>query len=301
MKKSINLVLGSGGARGLAHIGVIKELELRGFNINAVVGCSMGALVGGFYCAGKLDDYEEWVTQLSEWDVLRFLDVSLAPKAGVLKGDMIINTLRKMVGNLSIENLPISYSAVATDLVAQKEVWLNSGDLFDAIRASMAIPGIFTPKTIEGRSLVNGGLLNPLPVAPAMFNKSDLTVAVSLSGYDEANPYGTMPKETVQTTLEGYRGQIENFLGGVQDLLGLEINATPQKDPNLRLTDVLLGSFDTMQTAIARHRLASYPPDILIEIPANICKSYEFYRASPLIAAGRYWTECALQKQANRL
>ncbi len=301
MSKRISLILGSGGARGLTHIGVIKELEKRGFIIDAVVGCSMGALVGGFYCAGKLDVYEEWVSQLSEWDTLKFLDISLTPSSGMMKGDLIINTLKEMVGHTHIEDLPISFSAVATDIVARKEVWLNSGDLFDAIRASMAIPGIFTPKIIDGKSLVDGGVLNPLPVAPAMFEKNDLTVAVSLSGYDVANPYGTVPVEIKQTKLENYRSKIEGFLSDVQNRFGLESNGSAKQDQDLRMTDVLLGMFDTMQAAISRYRLASYPPDILIEIPGNICQTHEFYKARPLIAAGQYWTEHALEKNAERI
>ncbi len=301
MKKKISLILGSGGARGLAHIGVIRELEERGFEIDAVVGCSIGALIGGFYCAGKLDVYAEWVSQLSEWDILKFLDISLTPKSGMMKGDLIINTLKEMVGHTHIQDLPVSFSAVATDIVARKEVWLNSGDLFDAIRASIAIPGIFTPKKIAGRSLVDGGVLNPLPVAPAMFENNDLTVAVSLSGYDVANPYGVIPQEEHKTTLENYRSKIEQFLGSVQDRFGLEANGKTKLDRDLRLTDVLLGMIDTMQAAISRHRLASYPPDILIEIPSNICQTHEFYKAKSLIAAGRYWAEHALSKNAERL
>jgi NTE family protein len=301
MKKKISLILGSGGARGLTHIGVIKELEERGFEIDAVVGCSMGALVGGFYCAGKMDAFEEWACQLSEWDTFKFLDISLTPTSGMMKGDLIINTLKEMVGTIHIEDLPINYSAVATDIVARKEAWLNSGDLFDAIRASMAIPGIFTPKVIEGRSLVDGGVLNPLPVAPSMFEKNDLTVAVSLSGYDVTNPFGNIPKEEHQTTLESYRSKIDGFLSSVQDRFGLESDDQKKPDPELRLTDILLGTFDAMQSSIARHRLASYPPDILIEIPGNICQTHEFYRARPLIAAGRYWTDHALAKYAERI
>jgi NTE family protein len=301
MNKKISLILGSGGARGLAHIGVIKELEKRGFEIGAVVGCSIGALVGGFYCAGKLDAYEEWVRQLSEWDTFKFLDISLTPKSGMMKGDLIIDTLKEMVGTQHIEDLPINYSAVATDIVARKEIWLNSGDLFDAIRASMAIPGIFTPKVVDGRSLVDGGVLNPLPIAPSMFEKNDLTVAVSLSGYDVTNPFGTIPLEERQTKLESYRYKIEGFLNNVQDRFGLESDNPAKPDPELRLTDILLGTFDAMQSSIARHRLASYPPDILIEIPGNICQTHEFYKARPLIAAGHYWTEHALAKYAERI
>jgi NTE family protein len=165
----------------------------------------------------------------------------------------------------------------------------------------MAIPGIFTPKFIDERSLVDGGVLNPLPIAPSMFEKHDLTVAVSLSGYDVTNPFGTIPLEERQTKLESYRYKIEGFLNSVQDRFGLESDNPVKPDPELRLTDILLGTFDAMQSSIARHRLASYPPDILIEIPGNICQTHEFYKARPLISAGHYWTKHALSKYAERI
>lgn len=298
MSKSISLILGSGGARGLAHIGVIDVLEREGFSINAVAGCSMGALIGGFYCAGRLQEFEEWVVSLNEWDVLKFLDVSLTPKAGMMKGDLIIDTLREMMGYQSIEHLPLPFTAVATDIVARKEVWLSSGDLFDAIRASIAIPGIFTPKVINGRTLVDGGLLNPLPGAPAMFNDAEITIAVSLSGQDMAEPWGDVDVAALRTPLENYRSRIDLFLDQMQERLGLEKD---NEAPELRLTDVLLGMFDTMQAAIARHRLASYPPDLLIEIPGNICQTHEFFKARALIEAGRYWAEHALELHRDRL
>jgi len=133
----------------LTHIGVIRELEKHGYGISSIVRCSMGALVGGFYAAGKLAAFESWVTKLSEWDVLRFLDISLTSRSGMMKGDLIMNQLRALVGDVEIDDLPLPFTAVATDVVSKKEVWLSRGDLFDAIRASIAIPGIFTPKLID--------------------------------------------------------------------------------------------------------------------------------------------------------
>ena len=165
------VITGSGGARGLAHIGAIREIEKRGYEIKSVIGCSVGAIVGGCYCAGKLDKFEEWVCSLSEWDVVRFMDFSLFSKNGIMKGDLLTDTMRKLVGNQKIEDLPIPFAAVATNLNDHKEVWLNKGDLFDAIRASMAIPGLMTPKEIDGKTLVDGGLLNPLPGAPTYLDR----------------------------------------------------------------------------------------------------------------------------------
>lgn len=301
MKHDISLILGSGGARGLAHIGVIHELERQGFRIKSVSGCSIGALIGGCYCAGKLDIYEEWATRLTRFDVVRFLDISLTPRAGMMKGDLIIETLREMIGNYRIEDLPLPFTAVATDIVAKKEVWLNTGDLFDVIRASIAIPGIVTPKTIGGHKLVDGGLLNPLPGAPAMLNAAELSVAVSLTGPVIAAPYGPVKTELEPDPLQDYRNKIDGFLNQLQESLGLETeNNDSPKQKELSLTDVLLSMFDTMQAAIARHRLASYPPDLLIEIPSNICQTHEFFKARELIEAGRYWADHALQKHVER-
>ena len=294
--QTVSLILGSGGARGLAHIGVIKELEARGCAISSIVGCSMGALVGGFYAAGKLADYESWVTKLSEWDVVRFLDISLINRSGMMKGDLIMDQLRSLVGDRLIEDLPIPFTAVATDVVNKKEVWLSRGDLFDAVRASISIPGIFTPKQIDGQMLVDGGLLNPLPVAPATDDRTDLTIAVSLAGRDVARPFGPDAVPPSAAGIEAYRSRIERFLGSVQEKLGIERSDDQAKERPLPLTDVLMGMFDTMQTAIARHRLASYPPDILIEIPGNVCETHEFFKAAQLIEAGRYWARETLAR-----
>lgn len=287
---TVSLILGSGGARGLAHIGVIKELEARGYAISSIVGCSMGALVGGFYAVGKLASYESWVTRLAMWDVVRFLDISLTNRSGIMKGDLIMDQLRSLVGHRLIEDLPIPFTAVATDVVNKKEVWLNRGDLFDAIRASISIPGIFTPKEIDGRVLVDGGLLNPLPVAPATDERTDLTIAVSLAGRDVSHPCGPDVVPANSGGIEEYRSRIDRFIGTVQERLGIERPNDQVKARTPSLTDVLMGMFDTMQIAIARHRLASYPPDILIEIPNNVCQTHEFYKAAQLIEAGRYWT-----------
>lgn len=286
---TVSLILGSGGARGLAHIGVIAELEERGYEIRSIVGCSMGALIGGLYAAGKLRDFESWVTGLSEWDVLRFLDISLTNRSGMMKGDLIMEELRSLVGEQQIEDLPLRFTAVATDLAHKKEVWLSRGDLFDAIRASISIPGIFTPKAIDTRPLVDGGLLNPLPVAPATDHLTDLSIAVNLNGREVAKPLGPNPPPPREGSLESYRSRIDRFVTGLQEKLGIEPSGEPAPTRPMGMTDVLLGMFDTMQAAIARYRLASYPPDILIDIPENVCETHEFYKASQLIAAGRFW------------
>lgn len=294
--QTVSLILGSGGARGLAHIGVIRELEARGYAIAGIVGCSMGALVGGLHAAGRLDAYEDWVRLLTRMDVVRFLDLSLGGRAGMLKGDLIMHALRNLVGERRIEDLPIPFTAVATDLPRRREVWLDRGDLFDAIRASIAVPGIFTPKVIDGQVLVDGGLLDPLPVAPSTGHKADLTIAVSLSGAEVREPLGPAGEGGEAHPADGYRAHIEGFFERLQGLFGSEPTPGEGAAPPLRMTDVLLGVFDTMQSAIARYRLASYPPDLLIDIPRNVCETQEFYKAAAVIAAGRHWARVCLDK-----
>jgi NTE family protein len=300
MSKSVRLVLGSGGARGLAHIGAIREIEKRGYQIKSVIGCSVGAMVGGCYCAGKLEKFEEWVCSLNEWDVVRFMDFSLFSKNGMMKGDMLTDTLRKLVGDRRIEDLPLPFAAVATNLNDHKEVWLNKGDLFDAIRASMAIPGLMTPKEIDGKTLVDGGLLNPLPGAPTYLDGTQFTIAVSLAGRDADHPFGPNPPKPNEGSIGRYRKSIDEFLGSVHDRLGIEAKKEGKKEKvELGVSGVMLEAFDAMQQTIARYRLAAYPPDILIEIPNNVCRTLEVYKARQLIHAGEHWANEALEHYAH--
>ena len=179
MKQRIALVLGSGGARGYAHIGVIEELEARGYEIACIAGCSMGAVVGGVYAAGKLPAYREWIESLDYLDVLRLVDVSF--RLGAIRGEKVFGQIRDIVGEINIEDLRIPYTAVATDLTNQQEIWFQEGCLHQAMRASAAIPSLFTPVMQGNRMLVDGGLLNPLPIVPVVSSHCDLIVAVNLN------------------------------------------------------------------------------------------------------------------------
>ena len=189
---TVSLVLGSGGARGYAHIGAIEELCVQGFDIRAISGCSMGALVGGIYAAGKLDDYRDWSRTLQRLDVLRLLDWTFSG-GGFIKGDRVIEQIKSLIGEVRIEDLPISYTAVAVDLYAQREVWFSRGPLFEAIRASISIPTVFRPHRYEGRTLVDGGLLNPVPITPTLRDLTDCTLAIDVNGPDEALDGASVP------------------------------------------------------------------------------------------------------------
>ncbi len=183
MKKRVALVLGSGGARGYAHIGVIEEIERRGYEISCIAGCSMGAVVGGIYAAGKLEEYRNWIESLDYLDVLRLVDVSF--RLGAIRGDKVFGQIRKIVGEINIEQLRIPYTAVATDLTNQQEIWFQEGCLHQAMRASAAIPSLFTPVVQGNRTLVDGGILNPLPIIPVVSSHSDLIIAVNLNSTNQ--------------------------------------------------------------------------------------------------------------------
>lgn len=289
-QKTVSLVLGSGGARGLAHIGVINWLEENGLRIRSIAGSSIGALIGGIYAADKLDVYSNWVCALERMDVVRLLDFAPGRNA-LFKGERIINELKKLIGEHRIEDLPISFTAVATDLDKEKEVWLNSGSLFDAIRASIAIPTIFQPSRLDGLLLVDGGLVNPIPIAPTLNDHTDLTIAVNLSAASDGLP--EVPRATTAhpPALNSYRERISQFIDDLQNrLMGNNDNSAAlniqrgYNEPGL--FDVLSRSFDTMQNTVARFKIAAYSPDVIINIPHNVCRMYDFHRARELIAIG---------------
>jgi NTE family protein len=279
--KNISLVLGSGGARGLAHIGIIQVLEERGYTIGSISGSSMGALIGGIYAAGKLDIYADWVSALDRFDVLRLLDVSFSGTA-IFKGEKIINTLRDLIGEQDIDDLPITFTAVATDLDANKEVWFSKGPLWDAIRASIAFPTIFSAFSHNGRTLVDGGLLNPVPIAPTLRDMTDMTIAVSLNGASQGPPADITPVEPAPEKHNIYHQKVLDFI----DSLSWG-NGKDEKEDEAGFFDIISKSIDVMQSTISNFKLAAYKPDILIEIPADVCTIYEFERATELIEIGR--------------
>lgn len=249
----VALALGSGGARGFAHIGVIEGLQALGHEVVCIAGSSMGALVGGIHAAGRLGAYADWVRTLDRQQVARLLDLSLGA-GGLFKGQRIMGKLRELVGEAQIERLPIDFRAVATDIETGEELHLREGSLFEAIRASMAAPMVFTPHRIEGRLLSDGGLVNPLPVSALPEREGLMVVAVDLSG----PPLRPLPARS--------RGLVE----------------------------VAMLSMQAVQDTVTRLRLQHAQPDVLVEIPRDACGFHEFWRAEELIALGRARLEAAL-------
>jgi len=276
--KTVSLVLGSGGARGLAHIGIIKWLEEHNYKIVSVSGSSIGALIGGVYALGKLDEYEHWVRAISAADIVKLLDFSFS-RDGFVRGERIIATLKELTGDSLIEDLPIPFTAVASDVVREREVWLNSGSLFDAIRASISLPLFFEPAEINGDKFLDGGILNPVPIAPTFNDDSDITVAVNLGG--KPDPAFQMPEIIAEDADE------DDFSAKVADFIrGLDISKKVATTGTVNMLDIAARTFDAMQSAIARQQLAAYPPDVQLVIPNNVCKTLEFDRAPEMIQLG---------------
>ena len=280
--KTISLVLGSGGARGLAHIGIIHWLEENGYVVRSISGCSIGALIGGVHACGKLDVFEEWVRAISKVDIIRLLDFSWG-KQGLVEGERIIATLRELVGDRQIEDLPIKYTAVATDVQREKEIWLKRGPLFDAIRASISLPLFFTPFEKNGMKLLDGGILNPVPIAPTFEDNTDLTIAVNLG----APPAEKTPavrkiesKDVDDFSLDGVQAKISSFIDDLKD------RASIDGAGSWKMLSIADQTFDAMQGTIARQKLAAYPPDHTIMIARDACGTLEFDRADEMISLG---------------
>ncbi|CDU04258.1 Conserved hypothetical protein [Vibrio coralliirubri] len=290
MAKTISLVLGSGGARGLVHVGVIRWLIEHGYQIKSISGCSIGALIGGVYAAGKLDEFEEWVTSIDQGDMAMLLDFSWQ-SSGIFKGDKIIDTLRGLIGEISIEELPIPYTAVAANVAEEKEVWLQSGSLFDAIRASISLPLFFTPHVINGEVLIDGGVLNPVPIAPTFSDKTDFTLAVNLGGEPEM-----LQQEVIPVSLPTKESNLHEKVVHFIDNLGSSVKS--KMSFNFAAYDIANQAFDAMQSTIARQKLAAYPADITLEIPRNACGTLEFDRSQEMIDRGYHLAQAKL---GNRL
>lgn len=336
MTKRVALVLGSGGARGYAHIGVIDELRARGYEIVGISGSSMGALVGGLQAAGKLDEYTEWAKSLTQRAVLRLLDPSITA-AGVLRAEKILDAVRDILGDVCIEDLPVPFTAVATDLIAGRSVWLQRGPVDAAIRASIAIPGVITPHVLDGRLLADGGILDPLPMAPVAAVNADVTIAVSLGGSEsggraepedaDVNPsadwlnrllrstsalldsksaravldtpavqsmmnrFGTVGEDDARAAAEA--GEPADGDSSAEQLVDAAREASV---PKLGSFEVMNRTIDIAQAALARHTLAAYPPDLLIEIPRSVSRSLDFHRAAEVVEAGRSVAEEVLDQ-----
>lgn len=272
MSKNVSLVLGSGGARGMAHAGVIRWLEEHGYSIQSISGCSMGSLIGGFYAAGKLDTFTDWICNTNTFDLVKLLDFK--GSGGLVSGETLMKKLDELLGEQHlIEALPIKYTAIAADVKAEKEIWINKGSLLETIRASISLPLFFTPYELNGRMLIDGGVLNPVPIAPTFHDKTDITIAVNLGGTVDPQ-YDLVDQNPINSIHEKVMAYLQSIAN---------IDSIKAKSSIYKVADQ---SFDAMQGTIARMKLSAYPPDIEIEIPRNLCGTLEFNRVEEIIEYG---------------
>ncbi|HTG98448.1 MAG TPA: patatin-like phospholipase RssA [Burkholderiales bacterium] len=285
-KLRLGLALGSGSARGWAHIGVIRALEERGIKPDVVCGTSIGALVGGAYAAGELDRLEEWVTGLAWTTVVRLMDLTW--RGGLIRGTRLFTLFRTILANRNIDELPIPYGVVATELNSGRELWLRHGDMLEAVRASCAMPGLFTPVVRDGMVLVDGGLVNPVPVSMCRALGAELVVAVDLS-WGKLGPYRRSKERKPSTREEpSWLGRLTTRMIG---------NKAKPENPSIvkqeeapiipSIFNVFMTSLDIVETRVARSRLAGEPADVLITPLLPDFATMDYHRAEEAIAEGR--------------
>jgi NTE family protein len=292
MKRDVALVLSSGGARGIAHIGVIKTLLKHDFNITSIAGTSMGALVGGLYSTGQLDKFEDWLINLDKRAVLGLVDFTISSN-GLLKGEKIIKELEGLIPNQNIEDLKIPFCAVATDILNEKEVVFKTGKLYDAIRASISIPTVFKPYKIEDRQLVDGGVLNPIPTNRVSRNRNDLLFIVDVNSRIEDR----FQLNKNELKIEVKEDKMQKTLNAIHNKLNTII--PDHNRDRIGYFNLINRSTNIMLHIISEYTLDKYPPDMLISISRQSFGTYDFYKAADIIKNGELATEMALKELEN--
>lgn len=306
--KDVSLVLASGGAKGYAHIGAIEALQDRGYNIKSVVGCSMGSLVGGMFAAGKLQETKELMLKVDFKEYFRLLDLNFSWD-GALKGDRVINMLREIAPNSQIENLPIPFRAVATDITHGRETLFESGDLFDAIRASISIPGVFRPMRIGDSEFIDGGVMDPIPLQYARRTEGDILVAIDINAHpDPAYDRHTSLATKVETILDNVSERKDTIPPitnnpRINDLLNRALDKAKEMTAEAEesavkaksaITRVLAQYTNLSLVALTDMALRITPPDVHVAIPINRFSTFDFANAAEIIDDGRQRMDAAL-------
>lgn len=284
MNKKVALVLSCGGARGIAHIGVIEGLLEQGYEISAIAGSSMGAVIGGVYAAGKLTEFKKWICELDKLEVFKLVDFTFSTQ-GFIRGERVFNEMKKFIGDHQIEGLRIPFVAIASDVVNKKEVVFDQGPLFKALRASAAIPSVLKPSIINGVELVDGGVVNPIPIDRVHREKGDLLV---VSDVNAPIPYEypkTLPPATPEK--EGqYKAMLDQFIKKWNSLI-------PKKSENnndvkrLSYFELVTSSVNLMQDKLSFYAVQTHQPDLNVQISRDACTTFEFYKAKEMIEAGK--------------
>lgn len=282
MAKDVALVLSSGGARGLAHIGAIEELEAQGYRITSIAGCSMGALIGGVYAAGKLEEFRSWMKTVDRKKMLELTDFSFSLNH-IVKGTRIIEAIMEFVPDMPIENLPIPYCAVATDWKGGREVVMNKGSLFEAIRASISLPTFYEPVQRDGMILIDGGVTNPIPLNRVARHKGDILVGVDVSGHDYA------AQSELQHEIAEKRRRSTSLSQQILNKLlpdNLDFNYYTMLS---RVSSIMIRQNSILMTQLTK-------PDVLVDIQMSRYGGFDYDKSEKLIAVGRQKTQQALSK-----
>ncbi|MCT4582682.1 MAG: patatin-like phospholipase family protein [Flavobacteriales bacterium] len=279
MKKDVALVLSGGGARGIAHIGVIEALEEQGFNITSISGTSMGSLVGAVYAIGKLQEFKQWLLHIDKLEIFKLVDFTFGSQ-GFIKGDRIFSELKKFIPDVNIEELTIDYTAVATDIMNKREVVFTQGSIFDAVRASVSIPSVFTPVKTPSTMLIDGGTINNLPLDRVKRKEDDLLIAVDV--------VANVPFYETEKDEEKYQQKIKKFRNYFDEIKARKISA------QLSYFEIIDKSINLMIEEVVKLKLKTTPPDLLIQVSQDVCTLFDFYKAEKIIAYGREVAEDAI-------
>ncbi|MDA3906253.1 MAG: patatin-like phospholipase family protein [Bacteroidales bacterium] len=292
MQKTVSLVLSSGGARGIAHVGVIEEIERRGYAIGSISGTSMGALVGGIYAAGGLGLFKEWMTTLDRMDVFSLVDFTISGR-GLVKGDKVLKEMKKIIPDLNIEDLRIPYAAIATDIINGEEIVFEKGSLYDAIRASVSIPTVFTPFEYNGLTLVDGGVVNPIPINRVKRKKDDLLFVVDVNA---KVPFKRIKKK--QEILEERKLAKDKRFSKYVNLFTDKFNSLIPKNEKDKLGYINLISKSTnlMVHQISQMAIEKGKPDVLVNFPYEAYGIFDFYKAADIIQLGAEIAKLALDE-----
>ncbi len=279
MKQRVSLVLSGGGARGIAHIGVIEELEKYGFEIASVAGTSMGAVVGGVYATGKMEEFKNWLYTIDKIKLFNLIDFTFSTQ-GIVKGDKLLQKMKDFIPDINIEDLGIPYAAVAADIINKKEVIFRTGSVYDAIRASIAIPGIFTPVKTPNGLLVDGGIVNNIPITQVKRVPNDILIAVNVNA-DIPFLKPTIPTIEPENKLSSYHKRLKEFYGKLQ-----RVNPTAHEERH-GYFDLINKTIGLMSYHLTQMSLQNNYPDILIEVSNDSCGAFDFYKAQEMVEIGR--------------
>ncbi len=289
MKQKVALVLGSGGARGVAHIGVIEALLEKNFEITSIAGSSMGAVVGGIYAAGKLDLYKDWVTNFDKIDVFNLLDFTFSLQ-GFVRGERVFREMNKILGDIKIEEMSIPFSAVASNIRTQQEVIYNTGCLMEALRASCAIPTVMKPVYVAEEEIVDGGVLNPIPINIVNRTEGDILIAVNVNANIPYVPPAPITAVEIQEA-QYYNRLIDDFKLKLKNMWPYSPKDssldTPASIKKFGYFDLLNRSIDLMQQRITTLQMEKYLPEMMIDISRETCGTFEFYKGKALVEAGK--------------